>query len=69
MGFQITNSCLFSENYGNEVALKIDTVKDRGVSEGGGSRTPGTPPGYPPGVLVLIYLKSIVIDVMAAEFA
>ena len=51
--FQITKSCLVSDKYRSEVALKIDTVK-RGLAEGGsGTPNPPTlpplPPGYEPG--------------------
>ena len=41
-GLQITKSCLVSDKYHSEVALKIDTVKDQGVR--GGLRNPGTHP-------------------------
>ena len=33
-GIQITKSCLVSDKYCSEVALKIDTVKDQGVRGG-----------------------------------
>ena len=46
-GFQITKSCLVNDKYRNEVVLKIDTVKYRGVR--GGWEVPEPlepPPGY-----------------------
>ena len=36
-----------SDKYCSEVALKIDTAKDRGVR--GGFQNPWIPPGYAPG--------------------
>ena len=33
-GFQITKNCLVIDKYRSEVAIKIDTVKDRGVRGG-----------------------------------
>ena len=45
MKFQITKTCLVS--WFSEVALKADTVKNRGVRRMGGSRTPGIPMPMP----------------------
>ena len=41
-GFQITKSYLVSDKYRNEVALKLDTVRDQGV------RGEGSEPLDPP---------------------
>ena len=50
---QITKSCLVSDKYCSEVALKIDTVKDRGVT--GRGRGHSEPPG-PPLAISLCFL-------------
>ena len=42
-GVQNHQSCLVSDKYRTEVALKVDTVKDQGVRGSRGSTTPGTP--------------------------
>ena len=57
-GVQITKCCLVGDKYHSEVALKIETVKDRGVR--GGFGTPGIPPDYAPGHVVFktIHFKS-----------
>ena len=45
---QITKTCLVSDKYRSEVALKIDKVKDQGVWGEGCSGSLGTAPGYAP---------------------